>query len=178
LNPDTQRPANAIEIIVESDESVLDLLPAGILPRLEQVAAAVLAHEGVSDASLSLVLTDDAEVHRLNREYRNVDSPTDVLSFAAHDGELDLQQIPDDLRAALARELGDVLIAVPYAERQAARFGNSLEAELHLLAVHGVLHLLGYDHATPTDEAAMWALQEEILRPFAVVGLSLRRHDV
>lgn len=167
-----------IEVAVQVEDSVAALLGEEIAARLEAVAAAVLVHAGLSDATLSLLLTDDDEVQQLNREYRGVDATTDVLSFAAHDGSLALQEIPDDLRAALERELGDVLIAVPYAQRQAARFGNSLEAELHLLAVHGVLHLLGHDHATPEEEAALWALQEEILRPFGVTGLSLRPHDV
>ncbi|MGL4650263.1 MAG: rRNA maturation RNase YbeY [Caldilineaceae bacterium] len=176
-DPIMERPAAGIEVAVQADDSVLELLPEAILERLEQVAAAVLASEGLEDAALTVVLTDDDEVHRLNRDYRHVDGPTDVLSFAAHDGSLDMQQIPDDLRAALERELGDILIAVPYAQRQAARFGNSLDAELHLLTVHGVLHLLGYDHANPPDEASMWARQEEILHTFAIDGLSLRRHD-
>jgi len=170
-------PEYDFDIAVEIDDAVATLAPAGISDRLHEIAAAVLLHEGVADASLAVVLTSDEEVQQLNQAYRGVDAPTDVLSFAAHDSDVDLQEMPEELQAALARELGDVLIALPYAERQARRFGNSLEAELLLLTAHGVLHLLGHDHATPDEEAALWTLQEEILRPFGVVGLSTRGHD-
>lgn len=167
----------AIEINVQADDSVAGLLPPDTPALLAQVAAAVLAHELVAEAALTILLTDDDVVQQYNRDYRGVDAPTDVLSFAAHDGESELLDLPDGLRAALERELGDLLIAVPYAQHQAMRFGNSLRAELMLLTAHGVLHLLGYDHATPDEERALWQLQEAILAPLGVTGLSLRPHD-
>ncbi len=167
----------AIEINVQADDSVAGLLPPDTPALLAQVAAAVLAHELVAEAALTILLTDDSVVQQYNRDYRGVDAPTDVLSFAAHDGESELLDLPDELRAALEREMGDLLIAVPYAQRQAVRFGNSLRAELMLLTAHGVLHLLGYDHATPDDARALWQLQEDILAPLGVTGLSLRPHD-
>lgn len=147
---------------------------------LADVAAATLRHAGLERAALSLVLTDDATVHTLNRDYRGVDATTDVLSFAAQDadrGAGGLQEVPPELAELLGAQLGDVIIALPYAARQAARFGNSLDAELRLLTVHGVLHLLGYEHDTAEEEAAMWAAQEEILSGFGVRGLSHRNHD-
>ena len=147
---------------------------------VEAVAEAVraaLAHMAVERASVAVVVTDDEAVQELNREYRGVDAPTDVLSFAAHEGDLQIADAPAELRALLEESLGDVIIAFPYAQRQAIRFENPLPDELRLLAVHGTLHLLGYDHGTPEEEAELWALQEEILAPLGARGLSYRAHD-
>ena len=77
----------------------------------------------------------------------------------------------------MAAYLGDILIAFPYTVRQAARHGNAVDAELRLLAVHGTLHLLGYDHDTPEAEAVMWAIQEAMLGKFGDHGLSDKSHD-
>jgi probable rRNA maturation factor len=164
----------AYEITVDVDEEYAAQIDAGAL---EAAAAAVLAHEGIESAALALVLTSDAAVQELNRTYRGIDAPTDVLSFAAQEGDEPLQDLPDALADALEAALGDVVIAVPYAERQAARYGNSLHDELLLLAVHGMLHLLGYDHATHDEEAALWARQEEILAPLGVRDLSQRVYE-
>ena len=162
------------EIVVDVDEEFVGRVDAGAL---EAVASAVLAHEGIDAASLSIVITHDETVRQLNRDYRGIDTPTDVLSFAAQEGDEALRDLPDDLADALEQEMGDVIIAFPYAERQAARYGNSLDAELKLLAAHGVLHLLGYDHATPDEEAALWVIQEQILAGFGVRGLSQRPYE-
>lgn len=162
------------EIVVDVDEEFVARVDAGAL---EAVAAAVLAHEEIDAAALSIVITHDETVRQLNRDYRGIDAPTDVLSFAAQEGDEALRDLPDDLADALEQELGDVIIAFPYAERQAARYGNSLDAELKLLAAHGVLHLLGYDHATPDEEAALWIIQEQILAGFGVSGLSQRSYE-
>ena len=143
---------------------------------LRAVAAATLAACGVAEAELTIVITDDEEVQTLNREYRGVDAPTDVLSFAAQEGE-DTITVPPELAAELARYLGDVLIAYPYTTRQAAHYGVTVMAELRLLVAHGVLHLLGYDHADAEGEAAMWARQEAVLAQFGHQGLSLRAYD-
>lgn len=105
------------------------------------------------EAELTLVLTDDAQVHELNLQYRQVDAATDVLSFPA--GETD----PDTGNLYL----GDIVISVPRAQLQAETEGHPIEAELRLLVVHGVLHLLGYDHADEEEKAAMWTAQAEIL---------------
>ena len=147
---------------------------------VEAVMAAVraaLREQGPLQAAVSILITDDETVRELNRVYRGVDAATDVLSFASHEGDADapgLADPPPALAAVLAAQLGDIIIAYPYAERQARRFGNSVTAELRLLAVHGVLHLLGYDHHTPADEAEMWAIQETILRPFGDQKLARR----
>ena len=126
--------------------------------------------------ALTIVVTDDESVQELNREYRGVDAPTDVLSFAAQESVPDGPALilPPELAAEMASYLGDLLLAYPYTERQAARYGRSVAAELRLLVVHGVLHLLGYDHATPEQEDVMWALQEAVLAPFGDTPLVRR----
>jgi probable rRNA maturation factor len=122
---------------------------------LTRAAEHALQHiTGTSDGDLSLVLSDDAQLHELNRQFRQVDAPTDVLSFP--DGEID----PDTDQPYL----GDVIISVPRAEAQATAAGHALADELQLLSVHGVLHLLGYDHADEAEKAEMWEMQALILQ--------------
>ena len=146
---------------------------------LSGVAVAVLQHEGVVGGKLTVVVTDDDAVQALNRDYRMVDAATDVLSFAAQDvtGDAPELVLPPELAAEMRQYLGDIVIAYPYAARQAARFGNSVAAELRLLTAHGVLHLLGYDHATAEDEAAMWVVQEAVLAPFGDAAIARRTYD-
>lgn len=105
---------------------------------------------------LTIVLGSDDEVHALNRQFRQVDAPTDVLSFPA--GEQPF--MPE----AEPRYLGDIVIAFPYTAAQAEREGFSLSDNLMLLVVHGTLHLLGFDHDTTENRQVMWAAQEQILR--------------
>ena len=109
----------------------------------------MMLHEGIrkiystldiSPASLTILFSDDLHIQRLNREFRNKDKPTDVLSFPGGDP---IPGMPEP-----GRYLGDIIISVPTASRQANESGHSLEAELQLLVIHGVLHLLGYDHET------------------------------
>lgn len=127
-------------------------------PNLAGVIAATLAAEGRPDAAVTLVITDDAAVADLNRQYRAVDGPTDVLSFPAQEPAPGFVSAPE-----ADTYLGDILIALPFTRRQAAELGKPLADELRLLAVHGTLHLLGYDHAEPDEEAVMWARQDAIL---------------
>ncbi len=132
---------------------------------LEQAARAALAHQSAPpDADLTLVLADDAQLHALNREYLGVDAPTDVLSFPADETDPDTG----------APYLGDILFSVPYAARQSAQAGNTLDAELQLLTVHGVLHLLGHDHAEPEEKARMWQAQSEILASLGLSDVQIR----
>jgi probable rRNA maturation factor len=129
--------------------------------RLIEIAAAALHHGGVPEAEVTLVIANDDLLHQLNHAYRGIDAPTDVLSFAARDettGDAVFVTAPEALNY-----LGDVIISFPTAERQAAAVGHSVADELSLLTVHGVLHLLGYDHASPEEEADMWARQAQIL---------------
>ena len=137
-------------------------------PELAQ-AVARAAHEALTHsaaaagAALTILLSDDEYVRELNRHYRNEDMTTDVLSFPA--GE----PLPGDVEAA--GYLGDIAIAVPTAERQAAAKGHTAPAELQLLAVHGVLHLLGYDHLDVAEKAAMWREQAAVLRRLGLEGI-------
>ncbi len=126
---------------------------------LARAVQAALNAEGRPDGEVTVVLTDDAQVQELNRRYAGVDAPTDVLAFNMLEGD---PAFVVPLEAA--SYLGDVVISVPYAARQAADQGHPLAAELRLLAVHGALHLLGYDHLTAEEQAEMWRRQDSILR--------------
>jgi probable rRNA maturation factor len=128
--------------------------------RLRQLVETVLRAEGLSGTvELSLTLTDDAEVQRLNREFRGVDAPTDVLSFPLLSPEdSPFVPPPDGIL-----HLGDVVVSYPRAVAQAAEYGHSVRRELGYLTVHGVLHLLGYDHESAADKKRMRAREEAIL---------------
>lgn len=138
-------------------------------------AARVLAHavemqrddlpDGTTAVYLSLVLTDDAGIAALNREFRGIDAPTDVLSFPQLDPAGPVTPLPPDAPLPL----GDVVVSLPRAEAQAREYGHARSREVGFLLVHGLLHLLGYDHETPEDAAAMEQRQEAVLH---VLGLS------
>src|SRR5688500_2908525 len=106
-----------------------------------------------ADADITIVLTDDSQLHELNREYLGVDAPTDVLSFPSSESDPETG----------ATYLGDILISIPRAAQQAQTGGHPLEAEVQLLVVHGVLHLLGHDHAEAEEKALMWNEQAKVL---------------
>lgn len=129
---------------------------------VERAAAATLRHEG-AEGDVSVVLGDDAHLRELNSRYLGVDAPTDVLSFSS--GEVD----PD----SGATYLGDVILSVPTAERQAAEAGHTLEAEVQLLVIHGVLHLLGHDHAQAEAKTRMWAAQADVLTSLGLGTLDI-----
>ena len=107
---------------------------------------------------VSLVLADDEYIHALNREYRGVDRPTDVLSFALNEGEEPI--VIDGPEEVL---LGDIIISIETATRQALEYGHSLERELAYLTVHGILHLLGYDHLIEEEKQEMRREEEYVL---------------
>lgn len=141
---------------------------------LAAAARATLAAIGRPNCSLSILILDDGAVQRYNRIYRQTDAPTDVLSFAVQEDAQPATGMPDDLTAELTAELGDLLLAFPYALRQAKKFGRPLAAELQLLVVHGTLHLLGYDHDTEERKTVMWRKQSEILSQLMPEDLSPR----
>ena len=105
------------------------------------------------DADITIVLTDDAQLHELNKEFLGVDAPTDVLSFPASESDPETG----------TPYLGDILISIPRATQQAQASGHSVEAEVQLLVVHGTLHLMGHDHAEAEEKARMWAAQAEVM---------------
>lgn len=124
---------------------------------LRQAALATLIHRDAPPVEVAVVIADDTALRELNRRYRNVDAPTDVLAF------------PNETRGPFVgiegqpHYLGDVIISYSRAEEQAKEAGHPVEAELQLLVVHGVLHLLGYDDEVESERAKMWAAQEAIL---------------
>lgn len=131
--------------------------------RLQAWAEAALRHEGVSGEA-TVVITDDPGIQELNRGFLGIDAPTDVLAFSAQEEVGDFVTAPETVEY-----LGDVIVSYPQAEAQAGEAGHAVEQELLLLIVHGLLHLLGADHAEEEDKAAMWARQEEILREVALL---------
>jgi probable rRNA maturation factor len=121
---------------------------------LERAARFTLELQSDStDADITIVLTDDQQLHELNRDFLGVDAPTDVLSFPASEEDPETG----------ASYLGDILISIPRAAQQALAGGHPLEAEVQLLVVHGVLHLLGHDHAEAEEKALMWNEQAKVL---------------
>jgi probable rRNA maturation factor len=130
---------------------------------LREAAEATLGHKRVEEAyDLTVVVTGDQVLRELNRRHRGLDRSTDVLAF------------PNETRGpfvdvpALLRYLGDVIISFPQAETQALEAGNDLSAELQLLVVHGVLHLLGYDDQTQPERTRMWQAQQTVLDELGV----------
>ena len=125
---------------------------------VRRVVEAALAAEGVAEGSaVDVWITGNAEVHALNREHRGVDRPTDVLSFAFQETE-SFPTAPDE-----APNLGQVVLSFPRAVSQAREYGHAAELEVAFLLVHGVLHLLGYDHGDPGGERRMFGRQDAIL---------------
>jgi probable rRNA maturation factor len=127
---------------------------------IEQAALITLQQQSVGEnAELTIVISDDEHLHSLNLQFRDIDAPTDVLSFPA-------DIINPEFEAPY---LGDVIISYPRAEKQAKVGGHMVNAEVQLLVVHGILHLLGHDHVLPAEKAEMWTNQIEILQ---LLGLS------
>ena len=144
---------HTVEIQVEENVGPLDIKP------LRKAVITTLIQQGVSEAcEVVVVISDDTALRDLNARFRGIDAPTDVLSFA------------DDTRGpfvggsgSFPRYLGDIVISIDRAREQAEAAGGTLVQELQLLTVHGVLHLLGHDHAEPAEKTAMWAAQTAIL---------------
>lgn len=109
---------------------------------------------------IDVSLVDEETIHQINRDYRHVDRPTDVISFAFNDDKDPKDQINDP---TVLRMLGEILICLPVAQKQAKEIGNSELRELSFLFTHGLLHLLGYDHMKKEDEEIMFPLQDKIL---------------
>ena len=118
------------------------------------------------DVEVSCVLVDDERIHEINREYRQIDRSTDVISFAMEDNDQFYVE-------GMPRTLGDIFISVDHAKKQAEEYGHSLRREMCFLFTHGILHLLGYDHMTDEQEKEMFGLQDKILG-----ALSIEREGV
>lgn len=128
---------------------------------IQRVIQGVLKQSGShlgDEVAVSVTLVDNATIHELNREHRNVDRATDVLSFAQLEGE-EMAALPP----GEPLPLGDLVISLERCQEQAEEYGHSFERELGFLVAHGTLHLLGYDHQTPEEEAEMMAKTEGVL---------------
>ena len=153
-----------MEIIIGREPEDLQLPEAmGSLEEMENIVRRAVEITGplydVENSEVSVTLTCDEYIHKLNLEYRGLDRPTDVLSFAFVDSEE--PEIEDGPETEV---LGDIIISLERAWAQAQEYGHSMERELSFLTVHGMLHLLGYDHMTEEDKAEMRAKEEEALR--------------
>ena len=122
---------------------------------LDDVIKRTLNHEKVDKCIFSIIFVDEKEIQKINKEYRNIDKVTDVISFAFEDNE--------DISYNDIRILGDIYICIPRMISQSEEYGHSQKRELSFLTVHGLLHLLGYDHQNKEEEKEMFGLQELIL---------------
>ncbi|KKB33383.1 rRNA maturation RNase YbeY [Bacillus thermotolerans] len=118
------------------------------------------------DSEVSVTFTDNERIREINRDYRGKDTPTDVISFALE--EMTEEELAISGAEDLPRMLGDIIISIPRAKEQAEEYGHSFERELGFLAVHGLLHLLGYDHMTEEDEKVMFQKQKDILNEYGL----------
>lgn len=115
----------------------------------------------LGEVEFNIIIVDNEYIHNLNKNYRNIDRPTDVITFALEDDKtFDVSEY--------GRVLGDVYISIDRAREQAEEYGHSLKREICFLATHGLLHLLGYDHMKPDEEKVMFSLQEEILSELGI----------
>jgi len=128
---------------------------------LEEVLMFAMKKEKLEDTSFDVIFVDNSYIHELNKNYRNIDRETDVITFALED---------DDtiINGSGERMLGDIYISLDKAHSQAKEYGHSFKRELSFLAVHGFYHLLGYDHMTEEEEKIMFGKQEEVLQEFGI----------
>lgn len=146
---------NSIEVFVTVEEEIKEL------ETVEKVLYSAIEKEKLENVSFNLIIVDNDYIHDLNKNYRNIDRETDVITFALEDE--DTIVMPNEERV-----LGDIYISIDRAKEQANEFGHSLLRELSFLAVHGFYHLLGYDHMTPEDEKVMFKKQEEVLEAYGI----------
>ncbi len=145
---------NEVEFFNETEDQVEEF------EEVKKVIAYAIKHLNLEHLEFNIILVDNERIHEINREYRNVDRPTDVISFALEDNS--------EIKLKGNRILGDIYISIDKAREQAKEYGHSLLRELSFLAVHGFLHLLGYDHMKEEDEKVMFGLQEEILSGYGI----------
>lgn len=145
---------NEFELIKKVNEEIEELT------ELKKFIEYSLNYLKLEDVIFNIIIIDNDEIHKINKEYRGIDRPTDVISFALED---------DDTFISLdKRILGDIYISIDKAKKQSVEYGHSLLRELCFLAIHGLLHLLGYDHMTEEDEKVMFNLQERILDTYGI----------
>lgn len=144
-----------IEIFNETEENL-----EKELSELKELLVNVAKDEGLENILFNVIIIDNSKIREINREYRNIDRETDVISFALEDDKtFNLQEI---------RVLGDIYISIDKARSQALEYGHSFKRELSFLAIHGFLHLLGYDHMEKEEEEIMFKKQEEVLSRYEI----------
>ena len=146
---------NEVNVFVEVDEDIKDL------STMKELLEFACKKEKLENTSFNVVIVDNSYIHKLNKEYRNIDRETDVITFALEDE--DSIKLPDDIRI-----LGDIYISYDKVKSQAIEYGHSIKRELCFLAIHGFYHLLGYDHMTKEDEKVMFKKQEEVLDAYEI----------
>lgn len=140
---------NNFEIYNETEEQIEEL------NGLKDLLDYALNYMKIDNAEFNIIIIDNEKIHEINREYRGVDRPTDVITFALEDHK--------DIEFEDIRLLGDVYISIEKARSQAEEYGHSLKREISFLTIHGLLHLLGYDHMNEEDEKIMFDKQDELL---------------
>lgn len=145
---------NKVEIFNETEENLTEI------DELASLVDYMINYEKLDNLVFNIIIVDNEYIHTLNRDYRHVDRPTDVITFALEDnGRIETEE---------GRILGDIYISIDKAKEQAKEYGHSLKRELSFLTVHGFLHLLGYDHMTKEDEKVMFEKQERILESYGI----------
>ena len=131
------------------------------LDELKDMLSDFCKREDLGNVIFNIIIIDNPTIHKINKEYRDKDVPTDVISFALEDDKTVIE--PDGVRI-----LGDIYISIDKVHEQALEYGHSFKRELSFLAVHGLLHLLGYDHMEKSDEEVMFKKQEEVLNYYEI----------
>ncbi len=157
-----------VKVVISNDQSEIRI-PTGVRMLVRRCCTAVLVQEDFEGAAeVSVTFVDDEEIHKLNRQFRNIDRSTDVLSFPL--GENGVYDINHDTGAKM---LGDIVISIPHAIDQADRYGHTLQREIGFLTVHSMLHLLGYDHVNGGIESVRMREKEETV----LTKLGLKRNS-
>ena len=130
------------------------------LKELKEFLINVAKDEKLGKVIFNVIIVDNDKIHEINKEYRNIDKETDVISFALEDEK--------SFNTKDVRMLGDIYISIDRVRSQALEYGHSEKRELYFLSVHGLLHLLGYDHMKKEDEEVMFAKQEEVLSRYGI----------
>ena len=154
-----------MEIIISKEPEDIGIEDA-IIEEIKRAVDTIGKLYDIKDSEVSITLTNDETIHELNRDYRGIDRPTDVLSFAFHESD-EPEIITDDIDKAVDT-LGDIIISVEMAKTQAEDYGHSLRREIVFLTVHGMLHLLGYDHMEEKDRLEMEKEQEYIMSQLGI----------
>jgi probable rRNA maturation factor len=154
---------NTLSINLDVRTDVPDSFPQPLEPFIEKVLGEIGTQMNVS-GEISVSLVSDEEIHELNRTYREVDRPTDVLSFSLLEGEDD--EFPEI--GGVHTPIGDIVVSVPTTVQHAVEYGHSVEREFAFLLVHGFLHIMGYDHEEAEAEREMFAIQENVLQTLGI----------